>query len=61
MRKLTEPRYLTVGTVFVGPQNTPVELVRDWKLVKALHRHGTWAKNKIADQIAANNAALLKP
>lgn len=38
----------------------PVDVVRPWKLVKALYRHGTWAKNRIAEEVAANNAALLK-
>ena len=59
MQKLAEPRYITVGHTFTK-DGTRVDVVRPWKMVKALHRHNTWAKSQIADEIAANNAALLK-
>ena len=56
MKKLTEPRHLTIGHTFTK-DGVRVEVVRDWRLAKALYRHATWTKKK---QIAANNAALLE-
>ena len=54
-----EPRYLTIGHTFTET-GTRVDVVRPWSLVKAIHRHNTWVKNRIAEQVAANNAELLK-
>ena len=59
MKNLTEPKFLTIGHTFTK-DGVRVDVVREWSLVKAIHRNNAWMKNRIAEQVAANNAELLK-
>lgn len=52
MKKINEPRYIGVGYTFTK-DGVRVDVVREWSLVKAIHRHNAWMKKK-------NNELLLK-
>ena len=40
-----EPHYLTIGHTFTET-GARVDVVREWSLVKAIHRHNEWMKKK---------------